>query len=457
MRYSNPGYRFSFIYKKGWGDGYIYLITPKRRIFPSGLIYIAEEILQRHHVPYTIQDLRTQPTLFNSIPLISYQLRDYQQAMEKICLECGSGVVRAATGAGKTAVMASILGKYNGIKRIVYVRKLDLMAQTIKVLERELGIPIGRVGGGIINIQELSVVMIPTAARALDEKYVKYVEEDEEEEEDDQTVISATEKLAVKDYIENTQCFIIDECHCVSSESAQMVSRYSKKAYYRLGFSATPWRTDGTDILINAVTGPKIIDIPASILIERGFLVPPRVHFYRIANNVQVPKDYQAAYTECIVENKERNEKIVSLTKFLVEKGERPIILVQRQKHGQLLEDMLNAEGMLCKFIFGKSSLTERAFTLDQFESGAVDVVIGSSILQEGIDVPCITALVNASAGKSSSAYYQKIGRAIRPFEHKTRAIIIDFLDEAKWFKKHSQERIKILKTEPLYQVKVQT
>jgi intein/homing endonuclease len=87
---------------------------------------------------------------------------------------------------------------------------------------------------------------------------------------------------------------------------------------------------------------------------------------------------------------------------------------------------------------------------------GGMGHLLHNSILQEGIDVPCITALINAAAGKSSSAYYQKIGRAIRPFEDKTRAIVIDFIDDVKWLKDHAKRRIKILQTEPLYELKIQ-
>jgi len=453
MRYAIPG--FSFAFQKSWGDGYKYLITPKRRIFPSGLIYIVEKILQANHLEYKIIDLRTEPTLSNSIPLKGYQLRDYQLTMEKACLDHKSGVIKAATGSGKTAVMASLMGKYNGMKRIVYVRRLDLMKQTIGVFERELDTHIGQVGGGKVDIQDLSVVMIPTAANALGEKYVKYAEHDND---DDDTPLDTQQKIAIKNYIESAECFIVDECHCVSSETAQMVSNYSKKAYYRYGCSATPYRTDGTDILIHAATGPKIVDISASTLIERGFLVPPRVHFYRMKPDwlKQVPKDYQSVYTKFIVENEERNEKIVKLADYMAKKGERVVILVQRQQHGKILEEMLQKKGCMAKFIFGETCLTERSMALDQFSAGVLDVLLGSSILNEGIDVPCITALINASAGKSSSSYYQKIGRAIRPFENKTRAIVIDFIDAVKWLDKHSKERIKVLKTEPLYQIKIQ-
>lgn len=458
LRYKVPGFRFAFARKTKWsGDGYKYLITPKQQKFPSGLLYMVEETFKEYGVEYILTDLRTKPTPSNPITPKQYVLRDYQEAMEKACLDNCAGIVRAATGSGKTAVFTSILGKLNGLKQVVYVRKLDLMQQTIRVLTRELDIPIGEIGGGKVNIQDLSVAMVPTVARALGEQYVKY-DGHENDDDEDTTELTVQQKQAIKEYVENADVFICDECHCLSATTVQMVSNYSKKAYYRLGFSATPWRTDGTDILLNAATGPQIIDVPASELIKRKFLVPPRIHFYKMARDFKqrVPSDYQSTYTQFIVENKDRNDKIVKLATFLAKQGERPVILVQRQQHGKTLEKMFEGSGLVAKFIYGESSMTDRWLALEDFQAGVIDVIIGSSILQEGIDVPCITALINAAAGKSSSAYYQKIGRAIRTNDGKTRAIVVDFIDQVKWLKDHAMERIRILRTEPLYQIKIQ-
>lgn len=461
MRYKIPGFQFAFKpANRRWGDGYKYLITPKQKKFPSGLLHIVEDVLTKRKTTYNISDLRIKPTPSTPLTLQTYKLRDYQQQAVDTCLQQGSGIVKMATGGGKTAIAAAVLSQYCGLKRVMYVRRLDLMTQTIRVLERELNTPIGQIGGGVINIQELSVAMIPTVARACGEKFIKYAGHDGDDE-DDTMALTTQQKADIKRYVESVECFIVDEVHCASCESVQMINAHSKKAYYRLGLSATPYRTDGTDILLNAVTGPVIVDIPASELIRRNFLVPPRVHFYKAPRRlkgaiVPPPKDYQTMYSEYIVDNDGRNKKICKLTKFLVDQGERPIILVQRQKHGKILKDELCSMGLVVDFIYGESSMTCRWEALESFKAGAIDVIIGSTILQEGIDIPCITALVNASGGKSSSAYYQKIGRAIRPYDNKTRAIVIDFIDEVKWLKDHSQERIKVLKTEPLYELKIQ-
>lgn len=459
LRYKNSVWRPNFVKQKAWIKEWIYLLTPKMQIFPSGLLYMVEEILQKHRVPYVVKDRRKKPTPSEPLPLLHKTLRDYQSETEETCLREGSGIVRASTGAGKTLIFTSLLGRYNGLKRIVYVRKLDLMQQTRRVLEHELGIQIGQVGGGVIDIQELSVVMIPTAALAVGEKYIKYeYSEDDDSDKDLEMDLTVQQKVAIKEYIAEAECFVVDECHAIASKSMQMINTHSIKAYHRFGFSATPWREDGADILLNAATGEQLSDINASSLIDRGFLVPPRIHFYRMIpkRGQKLPTNYQEMYTQFIVENEQRNKKVVKLVKKLVDNGDRPIVLVQRQKHGSILEELLQAEGLDAQFIYGKTSLANRTYALEQFEAGVIDVIIGSSILQEGIDLPYITALINASGGKSSSAYYQKIGRAIRAFDQKTRAIVVDFIDEVKWLREHANARIRVLKTEPRYEINIQ-
>lgn len=458
MRYKKPGMVFSYVFKKGWSDGYVYLFTKKMQRFPAGLLFLAKRILEESNIEYKVTDLRVRPTTTGQpVSLSKVVLRDYQQDTLDRCLKHGSGIIKLPTGSGKTMIFTALLGQYAGLKRAVFVRKLDLMAQTIKCLRRDLGIEVGTIGGGVADIKELSVIMIPTAANVIGEKFVKYLGHFNDDE-DDAIELSAQQKMLVKEYIENLDCFVIDECHCASCETMQMINKFCKKAFYRIGCSATPYREDKTDILIHAATGPRIVDITASEMIKRGFLVPPRVHFYKVPPvfHKKPPNDYQKVYTEYVVNNVWRNEKIVEVTQKLINNKERPIILVQRQEHGEILEKMLQKTGLIVRFIFGKTCLEERKYVLDQFEAGNIDVVIGSVILQEGIDIPCITAMVNASAGKSAGAYYQKIGRAIRPFESKTRAIVIDFIDDVKWLKQHSLKRIKVLKTEPLYELRIQ-
>lgn len=75
----------------------------------------------------------------------------------------------------------------------------------------------------------------------------------------------------------------------------------------------------------------------------------------------------------------------------------------------------------------------------------------------EGIDIPSLQAVILADGGKSVLNFYQKIGRALRPYKEKKRAVVIDFVDnEIKYLYNHSKKRINHCKKEPKFVIKIQ-
>lgn len=225
--------------------------------------------------------------------------------------------------------------------------------------------------------------------------------------------------------------------------------------------SATPWRDDGKDILLSAATGERVVDIDASCLIERGFLVAPHIYFFETPP-VRIPVfsqgKYQDVYKEFIVENDARNELIIDKAIDAYNRFEKVLILVQQVDHGKRLLEAFEENDIHAEYISGSKTIISRTELVKQFQNRTRSVLIGTNgTLAEGIDIPEITVLINASGGKSSVQYYQKIGRCIRPSDDKKRAIVIDFLDQnIKFMERHSRARIRLIKTESLYKLKVQ-
>ena len=84
-----------------------------------------------------------------------------------------------------------------------------------------------------------------------------------------------------------------------------------------------------------------------------------------------------------------------------------------------------------------------RQKTIDNFKNSEYSVLIGTTIMQTGIDIPEITHLVNARGLKSEIATLQALGRALRIHKSKKRVFIYDFFDRAPYLEKHAKERIK--------------
>lgn len=435
-----------------------YLYHKGTRKFATGLLSIVEKVFKDNKVKYEIEDKRPVYPILNPLPLLVKSLRDYQADAKKIVLEHKDCMTRMATGGGKTLLMASIVGELNGYKTIIFVRRQMLLVQTIKVFEEELGIKVGQLGAGIIDIQPVTVAMIPTVARSLDPKW-KFKKTDDDDE-DDKTKLSLLQKQEIREYVDSCESLIVDEAHCLGAETAQLVSNAAVSARYRMGFSATDWREDGKDLLLTAATGPRVVDIDASYLIERGYLVPPHIYFFKTpATRIPLAMQgkYPDVYKEFIVENVDRNALILSKAIDAYNRFEHVLILVQQIEHGRILLEYLEEEGVWAEYISGKSTMVARQEIITQFEHRSRSILIASSILNEGVDIPAISVLINAAGGKSATQYYQKIGRALRPHKDKERCIIVDFHDQnIKFLSKHSKRRIWTARKESLYKLKIQ-
>ncbi|TYF62869.1 ATP-dependent helicase, partial [Enterobacter hormaechei] len=71
------------------------------------------------------------------------------------------------------------------------------------------------------------------------------------------------------------------------------------------------------------------------------------------------------------------------------------------ERHGQILKAMLGERGLVASFINGKSSAATRSAKLAELAAGKIDVLIGSTILDVGVDVPSVGAVIIAGGGKA--------------------------------------------------------
>jgi superfamily II DNA or RNA helicase len=82
--------------------------------------------------------------------------------------------------------------------------------------------------------------------------------------------------------------------------------------------------------------------------------------------------------------------------------------------------------------------------------------IIGTTLLDEGVDVPAAIAGIFAGGGKSSTRALQRVGRFIRldPSDpNKNAAYIEEFYDHVRYLDHHARSRRKILQTERLFQI----
>jgi superfamily II DNA or RNA helicase len=161
--------------------------------------------------------------------------------------------------------------------------------------------------------------------------------------------------------------------------------------------------------------------------------------------------DWSNAYRLGVLENEERNRAVVRYASLAKLYGIHCMILVNRKDHGRHLLAELTKLGIKADFIFGENEQDERQAALRALAKGDLDCLIGSTILDVGVDVPAVGMMILAGGGKAEIAHRQRIGRGLRSKKGVPNCcFVVDFEDPYnKHLAKHAAQRREIVATTP--------
>jgi len=443
------GYEYSPAYTSGRWDGKISLMS-SNLVFRTGLVPRVVEFFKTKNIDLEVIDHNrcTENTPIDITPrLIELKKlpRPHQQEALESALRHKRGIIRVATGGGKTLV-AAMLAAAVGKPTVIYVIGKDLLWQFHRFFTDIFQTDIGVVGDGECKIAKINIVSVWTAAKAFEPNTKQIVEEDSEKEKD----VAKEKYEEIRQIITNAKVSILDECHAAASDTIQSIGDYIRSEYV-IGMSATPIRDDNKNLLTESLFGRIIVDISASRLIKDGFLVKPVIRFLAVPPMDDMPRHYQSIYKTYIVENKTRNDLIVQAAKSLVDQGFVTLILFKDIKHGSILYKALKEE-MYCRMLNGTMSTDKRDEVKNEIETGKCRLVLASTIFDVGVDIVSLSGLILAGGGQSIKTL-QRIGRVIRLYPGKDFAAVIDFYDQAKYLKDHSKQRKIIYLREPGFEV----
>jgi superfamily II DNA or RNA helicase len=128
-------------------------------------------------------------------------------------------------------------------------------------------------------------------------------------------------------------------------------------------------------------------------------------------------------------------------------------VLFKQIKHGEILLEKLQDANVKCAMLYGNDSLDKRNEIKQDLVNKKIDLVLASTIFDIGLDLPELNALILCGGGKSSIRALQRIGRVLRMMPGKKYAAVVDFFDQVKILKKHSQIRHKIYCSEDGFKV----
>jgi len=428
LAYEIPGAQFSPLFQQGHWDGKKHLFTQKMQVLPTGLLGQAVQILKAYDYEVQWIDSRNQIEKGIEIPIVGIELRDYQKEAVDIALKSIRGVVQLATGGGKTEIFASIIGKLN-VLTTVFTHTATLLHQTKKRLESRLRVPIGLIGDGQCDIHRVNVATMQTIKN---ERFFNL--------------------------LENSQCIIYDEAHHVPANTMWDLHKKCTNAYWRFGFSATPWREDGSELLLHGAVGKIIYRKSASDLIRDGWLSKPNIYMIKVPRIPGIEGwGYHQIYEAAIEKSSFRNNLIVDLCHIMYGKKRTVLVAVNKIDHGHILLSMVAQKYPHIKAVFirGEIDTKERDATLTALNNKEIDLVFATTVFGEGIDCPTLDCLINAKGGESSIDSIQLIGRALRKPPGKLRATVFDFQDSSRYFLKHANSRLWAYQTEPEFDISI--
>ncbi len=327
-------------------------------------------------------------------PTFTGVLRDYQEEATAAMLGHLQGILQAATGAGKTT-MALYIASQLQQKSLILCHRQNLLSQWRNECRHFLGFDPCIICGGLKQDSgaPLHIGMVQTIQRMPDE------------------------------YLQQFGLLIIDETH--HTPANQFLSAVNRcPARYRFGLSATPYRIDGLDFLIEAGCGPIWHKVESTDLFQAGQLARPIVHFVKTGSAPPEETDF-GSIIEHLSNDPDRNRLLGDLLTNSAEQGRPTLLLCERILHAKTLGNMTGAE-----VLTGETRQDTRDATLEEFTSGKIRKLISTvSLMGEGSNIPCIEALILGSPFRSKAKALQIVGRACRQVPGKRSPVVFDFID----------------------------
>jgi superfamily II DNA or RNA helicase len=340
------------------------------------------------------------------------------------------GVVVLPTGAGKTYV-AELAIAATQRSALVVAPTLELLAQWYDRMSTAFGVPVGLLGGGHFDIQDITITTYDSA-------YIHL------------------ERLGHRFGL-----LVFDEAHHLPSPSYALAAEGSI-APFRLGLTATPERADEGHLRLETLVGPLVYRR------EIGELSGEILSDYRI-ETVEVELNPS--------ERQQHDEARAIYRDFVDEKGismrgptgwqsflratcrspagrralrafyEQKSIALAPQAKLRVLESILYehrgerviiftndnntcyriSRALLVPAITHKTDPVERRHVLEGFRSAHYTAVVTSRVLNEGVDVPEASIGVIVSGTASTREAVQRLGRILRRAEGK-RAVLYELV-----------------------------
>ncbi|WP_407305403.1 DEAD/DEAH box helicase family protein [Acinetobacter sp.] len=417
---------FMPLFKLGRWDGKVRFLDKAGKIY-SRLLPDVLPYLESWGYEIDLKDLRTPVELVKTRIDKDYflnkegmelkvELRPYQVEAVNACLDATSGFIIAATGSGKTWMVAALADvmALNELRTIVIVPSDDLVKQTVATF-RLGNLDVGIYSGSTKDIYHM-------------------------------VVVATWQALQNNPSLMNEfKCVVVDEAHGAKAKVVgDLINAHGKNIAYRFGFTGTMPKPAIDQMTLKGSIGEELFSITAAELMEMGYLAKLEIEPVEIEDDVEEDFPDYASEKAFLNKSPDRLDFIADLIIAKAERYGNTLVLVNSVKQGQQLQKLIKDS----VFLHGADDTDVRAEWYSMFEKRDDLIVIATfGIASTGISIDRIFAQVMIDAGKSFVRCIQSIGRGLRLGHDKDRVHLVDVHSKLKWSKKHYRERVKFYKS----------
>lgn len=435
----------------GW-DGRANFLSFNEGTFPRGFVSLVRVRLEKAGYKVKIVRQPLPAPLGPEFPVVDEfgedSRYDYQREVVDKLVRHGQIIAQVATGGGKSRIAKLCVARINRPTLFLTTRGV-LMYQMAEGFE-SLGKTVAILGDGNIQISKhITCGMVQTI--------ISWLKEPDSLDSDEAQLKQIRRREKMIEALATFEFVILEEAHEASGNSFYEIMRYCKNAHYRLALTATPFMKDSeeSNMRLMASSGPIAIQVSEKTLIDRGILAKPYFKFVTLKtkpDKLFKSTPWQRAYKVGITDNELRNKHIIVEAYRAIQHGLSVMVLVQHKEHGKTLKAKFDSIGVRSEYIYGDDDQASRQACLNKLKNGDIDVLIGSTIMDVGVDAPAIGMVINAGGGKAEVALRQRIGRGLREKKNglPNVAFIVDFADDFNnHLKGHYRQRRAIIEGTP--------
>lgn len=359
------------------------------------------------------------------------ELRYYQSDLKRDIYQAWADGARnvigvLATGGGKTVTFCSILAEEPGAS-IVMAHRHELVGQISLALARN------GVRHRIIGQPHL---LRWCQRQSVEETKRQYVDQSAR-------CAAASANTLVKmsePWFKQVKLWVTDECHHHQKDNLWGRATALFPNARGLGMSATPERADGRGLgRPDGVFDAMVVGPPMRELINAGSLVDFQVF--------APPSDIDTSLLTLSAGgdfNPESNRRAVHESKKIVgdvvahylkfAPGKLGVTFSVDIESATEIAAAFRAAGVPAEVVTGKTDPTLRSHLMGKFARGEFKQLCVVDIVSEGTDIPAIDVVSLARPSASYVVVAQQIGRALRPKEGKSHAIVIDHVGNVRRF-----------------------